>query len=219
MARAADRAFSWIRTRIVDGRLAAGEHLREEEIAAEVGCSRTPVREAIRRLAADGMVEFVPNRGAHVATWSERNLAEIFELRAVLEGLAARRATAHADETFIGQLRELADSMEELAASDHPDKFDQISELNNRFHHAIVEAADNRRLTQMVSGLIQIPLVHRTFRRYREEEMHRSMSHHRELIAAFERGDATWAETVMRSHIYAARGALELSRTTGVDPS
>ncbi len=212
MARAADQAYDWLRRGIVDGELSPGDHLREEEIAAAVGCSRTPVREAIRRLAAEGMVEFVPNRGAHVAAWSERDLAEIFDLRAVLEGFAARLAARRADEAFLTELRDLADRMEQLAAGDDPDRVDRISELNGRFHAAIVEAADNRHLTQLVAGLVQVPLVHRTFRRYRDDELTRSMGHHRELLAAFERGDVNWAGTVMRSHIYAARAVLESDR-------
>jgi DNA-binding GntR family transcriptional regulator len=212
VARAADQAYDWIRSGIVGDDLAPGSHLREEEIAERIGCSRTPVREAIRRLAAEGLVEFVPNRGAHVAAWSDRDLAEIFDLRAVLEGFAARLAARRADPDVVAHLTALADEMEALAASRARDRVDRISALNSGFHAAIVEAADNRHLAQLVAGLVQVPLVHRTFRRYDEEELQRSMGHHRELITAIARGDVNWAGTAMRSHIYAARAALGVDR-------
>jgi DNA-binding GntR family transcriptional regulator len=209
MARAVEQAYRWIHDGITRGDLAAGSHLGEEELADQIGVSRTPIREAIRRLASEGLVEFVPNRGAHVAAWTDRDLAEIFDLRAVLEGFAARLAARNATTSDVDRLRDLADQMEALAAGRSKDRLDQISALNREFHEAIVEIADNRHLASLVSGLVQVPLVHRTFRRYTEQELQRSMGHHRELIEAIGRGDVNWAGTAMRSHIYAARTVLQ----------
>lgn len=209
MARAAEQAYAYIHEGIVSGDLPPGSHLREEDLADQIGVSRTPIREALRRLASEGLVEFAPNRGAQVAAWSDRDLAEIFDLRAVLEGFAARLAARNGTSADVAKLRDLADSMEELAAGRARDRIDRISELNREFHGLIVDIADNRHLAGLVAGLVQVPLVHRTFRRYSDEELARSMGHHRELIDAIERHDVNWAGTAMRSHIYAARTVLE----------
>ncbi len=209
MARAAERAYAFIHDGIVTGDLPPGSHLREEDLADQIGVSRTPIREALRQLASEGVVEFAPNRGAQVAAWSERDLAEIFDLRAVLEGFAARLAARNGTPDDVARLRELADAMEALATGRTRDRIDRISELNREFHALIIDIADNRHLSGLVAGLVQVPLVHRTFRRYSDAELWRSMGHHRELIESIERGDVNWAGTAMRSHIYAARTVLE----------
>jgi DNA-binding GntR family transcriptional regulator len=217
MARATDQAYEAIRTAILQGRFAAGERLREEDLADEVGVSRTPIREALRRLDAEGLVDFIPNRGAHVAAWSDSDLNEIFDLRAVLEGFAARLAARRISPVQLARLRDLADRMDALAGAEDVDH-DAISELNTDFHGVIVEAAGNHKLEGLLAGLVQIPLVHRTFRRYSHEDLLRSMGHHRELIAALEHGDVNWSGTVMRSHIYAARAVLFNERSAELSP-
>jgi DNA-binding GntR family transcriptional regulator len=92
MTQAADRAYSALRGGILDGRYGSGARLGEIEVADELGLSRTPVREALRRLGSEGLVEVQPRRGARVRAWSTQDLEETYELRALLEGLAARRA-------------------------------------------------------------------------------------------------------------------------------
>ncbi len=215
MARAADRAYEAIRTAILDGDYGAGDRLPEEDLAELVGVSRTPVREALRRLAAEGIVEFQPNRGAFVAELSTREVREVFDLRAVLEGFAARLAARDVTPGDLDKLRALADEMEQLAASEAADRLDRIAELNTQFHAHVVQVADNRLLGSLVAGLVQVPTVHRTFHQYDDEGLARSMAHHRELIAALAAGDVNWAGTVMRSHVYAARVAIEQALGTG----
>lgn len=218
MARAADRAYEAIRAAIADGEFEPGSRLLEEELADRVGVSRTPVREALRRLDSEGVVEFVPNRGAHVAAWEARDLKEIFDLRAVLEGFAARLAARSIDDESLAELAELADEMEELASKGSGRDLDAIAELNNQFHQVVVDAAGNRLLGQMIAGIVQVPLVHRTFHRYDDVGLARSMAHHRELITALEHRDVNWAGTVMRSHVYAARATLEDSLDEAAEP-
>src|SRR5215203_6092246 len=92
MARAAEAAYGIIREGILSGELARGQRLREEELALRAGVSRTPVREALRRLDAEGLVDFTPNRGARVTAWSERELEDVYEARALLESYGARLA-------------------------------------------------------------------------------------------------------------------------------
>ncbi len=218
MPRAADTAYEAIRQLIVSGELSPGDRLPEEDLAVRVGVSRTPVREALRRLASEGVVEFVPNRGAHVSSWSRRDLQEIFDLRAVLEGFAARLAARNASEADLEVLDDLATRMEGLAENPTPEHRDQIAELNTQFHGHLVEIAGNRLLAQQVAGLVQLPLVHRTFHDYDETELHRSMAHHRELLTALRHRDVNWAGTVMRSHIYSGRVTLQASLPAEPEP-
>lgn len=205
---AGDRAYDAIREIIVSGRVGPGGRLREGEISLELGVSRTPVREAIRRLAAEGFVDFLPNKGALVASWSEQELADIFELRVLLESHAARRAATRITDEHIDRLEELAAAMEAHLGRPIEVTDFRIAQLNNDFHRLILEASSSRLLSTTVQGALHVALVHRTFRRYSKREMQRSFSHHRELIDAMRAGDGDWAESVMRSHILAARDIL-----------
>jgi DNA-binding GntR family transcriptional regulator len=205
---AAERAYEVIRGGILDGTFGLGARLPEEDLAARAGVSRTPVREALRQLAAEGFVTFAPNRGAQVASWSEDDLEEIFQLRALLESYAASRAARRIDAARLLALHELADGMDAAARRGTAAALDRIAELNNRFHRAILTVADSQRLHALLDTVIVVPLVHRTFHRYTPAALRRSMHHHRELLAAFEAADSEWAATVMRTHVLAARAAL-----------
>ncbi|MBU2663935.1 GntR family transcriptional regulator [Actinoplanes bogorensis] len=208
MVRAKEGAYESIKSRILDGSYEPGAKLSEEELAAAIGVSRTPVREALRRLHAEGLVDWAANRGATMPAWSEQDLEEIFELRALLEGYGAELAAARISPDEITRLRELTTAMEESAASQAPDRADKIAVHNAEFHAIILSAGRNRRLSALLGAVVQTPLVNRTFRRYDDAAMARSMAHHRELIDAFEAGDRAWAGSVMRAHILAARSTL-----------
>jgi DNA-binding GntR family transcriptional regulator len=211
---AAERAYDVIRGGILDGTFALGARLPEEDVAARAGVSRTPVREALRQLAAEGFVTFAPNRGAQVASWSDDDLDEIFQLRALLESHAASRAARRLDTAGLAALHELTDDMDAAARHATPAALDRIAERNSRFHGAILAAADSQRLHAMLDMVIVVPVVHRTFHHYTPAALSRSMHHHRELLAAFEARDEQWAATVMRTHVLAARAVL-LSERNG----
>lgn len=209
MVNAVDKAYAAVRADIVDGTCPPGSHLKEEDLAARIGVSRTPVREALRRLDAEGIVIFVPNQGARVASWSDRDIAEIFGLRMLLESYGASLAARNITVGQIAEMRRLAERMEAAAQSGGDDFVDRIAEANDRFHRLLLDAAGNARLTAMLSRVIEIPLVLGTFRRYSDEDLQRSLGHHRELLAALEAHDPQWAESVMRSHIHAARRVFQ----------
>jgi DNA-binding GntR family transcriptional regulator len=208
VAQAAERAYLDIRAGILTGRHEPGSRLREAELARRIGVSRTPVREALRRLTADGLVEVSANRGAQVVTYSDGDLEEIFDLRALLESHAHARAAERLDAAAISRLSELADAMEELGTSDDPAARARIAELNREFHGTIIDASGSPLLTTLLQQVIQVPLVHRTFHRYTPEALARSFQHHREIIAALAARDGAWAGAVMRSHVHAARVVL-----------
>jgi DNA-binding GntR family transcriptional regulator len=204
MARAAEAAYGVIRAGILSGEFARGQRLREEELAERVGVSRTPVREALRRLDAEGLIDFTPNRGARVTAWSARELVDLYEARALLEGFGARLAAARINAAQLDGLTVIAAKMAAVAESD-PKRADELTALNGQFHRAIVLASGNSQLDSLVRGLMDVPLISRTFQRYSPERMRASQFHHNELVDALRARDGEWAEAVMRAHILAAR--------------
>lgn len=184
--------------------------MREGDIAEELGVSRTPVREAFRRLAAEGLVRHEFHRGVQVQSWSQKQLDDIFGLRAVLEPWACALA-AQSGLADLPRMRDLARSMDEAVGGrstepkgvSAPD-FVALTQLNNTFHRLITEASDNDRLVTVIGSIVEVPLVHRTFERYSRRSLERSLAHHHEIVDAIEAGDAGWAESVMRSHVRAA---------------
>lgn len=206
--RAVDRAYQAVRSGIIAGRYLAGARLTEQEIATAVGVSRTPVREALRRLDAEGLVDFTPNLGAVVTTWTDADSDEVFDLRAMLESYGARRATARASAEQVAALRILAEAQYRESRDRGPGHLERIADLNSQFHRRLQEAAGSARLSRALAALIEAPLMMRTFQKYTPEDLERSAQHHLEIVRALEARDADWAASVMLSHIHAARGAL-----------
>lgn len=190
--RAADVAYDVIRKGILDSRWPTGAHLREQELASVTGVSRTPVREALRRLEADGLVTLVPNLGARVNAWDAQDLDEIFGLRSVLESHATRLAADYVTADQLTELEELCEKMEGLVAT-YPDvNYTTLSVYNDQFHGIILTAAGNRRLQQLLKQVVEMPLVVRTFARYSKRDLSRSMAHHREIAEALRARDGQW---------------------------
>lgn len=212
-ANATARAYEAIRASILAGDHLPDDRLPEEHVAAQVGLSRTPVREALRRLAAEGLVRFVPNQGAFVASVDEKGLREIFSLRMLLEPHAAELAATRLSGRDVLRLRDQARRMDALEAARPPRHIHLIAAENTDFHRTIVEASDNARLVAILGNLIEQVIVISTFSRYTPGDLRRSMGHHSELVDAFESRDGAWAASVMRSHISAALHAcLSASR-------
>lgn len=197
-----------LRQHILNGGYDVGEHLREAELARIIGVSRTPVREALQRLAVEGVVDLFPHRGARVAGWSEDQLDEIFSLRVLLESFGANRAATRIGADDLERLAGLQAQMEEAAERPKVPRLDRVAELNNEFHQLLLRAGGGPRLTAILSSLAYVPIVTRTFLRYSGEDLARSFAAHNELIAAFAARDGAWAEAVMRAHLLAARQVL-----------
>lgn len=210
MAISADRAFQSLRLDILNGRHRPGSRLGEADLARELDMSRTPVREALRRLAADGLVELSAHRGAFVVEHSPHDLDTVFVLRAHAEGVGARLAARHASARDVDELDALARAIAAAARpadGGEPD-LDEVYALNRRFHDRLLDVADSPSLTSVVAGLVHSTVLMRTYRAFDAGAMHRSVEHHLELVAAVRAGDPDWAESVMRSHLYSARAAL-----------
>lgn len=210
---AAEYVYGAVRRQIIAGERAGGDWLREGDLATELGVSRTPIREALQRLSAEGLTRHEPNRGVRVESWTSGDLDEIFSLRSILEPWgSARAATSGLAE--LDRLDSLAVEMDRCAAQERPD-FDEITRLNNEFHRLVLEAAGHGRLVQLVTTVVDVPLVWRTFSHYSPESLRRSLAHHHELVDALRARDSDWAESVMRSHVRAAWSSIRQAQPSG----
>ncbi len=207
----ADRAYEWIKVRILEGYWPDGAALTESELARAIGVSRTPVREAMRRLTQEGLVETTPNHGSRLPTWTSDDLAEVFSLRLLLESQAAAFAATRVTDSELDHMRRLCQQMNKTLAEGGAthDMARSLTTLNEQFHSAILAAARSPRLQRMATQLISVPLVRRTFATYSDVEVRRSLSQHEELTEALSAGDAVWAKSVMRAHLSAGHHAVQ----------
>ena len=213
--RAADRAYRKVRRDIVTAVIPGGQRLGENDLAERYGISRTPIREALRRLQSEGLVEVLPHRGARVVDWSEIDVAAIYDLRAMVEGYAARRAALRISEEEIDRLAGLCDRMEELTgrrSPGDPEMVDQLAELNADLHGSVATAAGEYHVSAVRNIVVVVPLVLRMIHVFNIEDLQRSNVHHRELLAALRARSPEWAESVMVSHVQAAKVRLLKAR-------
>lgn len=218
-----DKLAATLQARVLSGELPMGARLRQEALAEEFGVSRTPVREALRKLQASGLIELRPHRGALVRGLSGREIQDAYEVRAELEGLAAELAAQHAHHEDIDLLREAQTEFrtaldEAVAAREQgADPSEEVSgrwgRANDLFHQAIQTAAGNVVLTSTLAHL------HRSFPRdlsrtvLRESTtlLHENVREHGEILAAIERHDADAARDLMVAHVRRA-GSLVTRR-------
>ncbi|GIL00103.1 MAG: GntR family transcriptional regulator [Alphaproteobacteria bacterium] len=184
---------------IRDGRYAPGQRLVEAELTAEFGVSRGPVREALRRLAAEGLVEIVPHRGALVRRLSLTEALELFEIRTELEALAARRAAARMGEACVRERfqRDTAPIWREAARYSTADYLAE----NRGFHAAIYAAAGNSQLARVNRQLQLALILSQISPALTAETIAASLAEHRAIARAIAAGDAAAAEAASRAHM------------------
>jgi DNA-binding GntR family transcriptional regulator len=204
-----------LRRRILAGELAPGERLVEDRLAELLGVSRNPVREAIRVLATEGLVEVTPRRGAAVSRLSEAEAEELFDVRMALEALAARlaaRKAVAAGSTSTARLREVLDAARTATADV---RLDEVADLNTEFHAAVAEAAGNAYLS-----LVLEPMLRRAqwlFQQTAQTRAPHSWSEHVSLYEAIAAGDEAEAEARAMAHVAAARRSYLASLNAGAD--
>ncbi|NOD94792.1 FCD domain-containing protein [Ruegeria sp. HKCCD4884] len=184
---------------IRDGALLPGDRLREIELSERLGVSRTPVREAIRQLEADGLVTHVPRQGATVRSLDYAEVMELYEMRAVLEGTAARLAARAASDIELDELDILNDRLAEAGTG--PD----AAQINRVFHATLLDAAKNRFLTKSILSLQKALLILGPSQLLDSERAAAAVTEHRRIMAALKARDGASAETEMRAHIQAAQ--------------
>lgn len=201
---AEEEAYRYILQRIRTRAYASGERLVPEEIAAAIGTSRMPVREAFKRLAGEGLVSLRPNRGALVRGLSVPEMEEVFNMRAVLEGLAARTALQRIGPSHIGGLQRLIDVMEECDG-DVP----RWVTAHRQFHEYLCRLSASPRLVQQIAALHAVVEPHmRLWLQYADKPMS-SRDDHMGIVQAFREGDPARVEVVMREHIEGTVPALK----------
>jgi DNA-binding GntR family transcriptional regulator len=210
MAKAVDKAYHTVRERIVRGVYPASSRITEQEVAAVAGVSRTPVREALRKLHAEGLLEFVPHQGAIVTEWTSEDREDVYELRAMLEAYGAARAARRINASGIAELRQLAEDQYHETLAKPEGYLERVGHLNSHFHRRIHEFAGSPRLVSALASLIEAPLMLKSFATYQDEDLIRSASHHLEIVRALEARDGEWSSALMRSHILSARGTLQV---------
>jgi DNA-binding GntR family transcriptional regulator len=208
MANNTSRVTDELRQLILSGDLEPAERLRADALAKRMGTSRTPVREALLVLEREGLVANLPNRGAMVRAFDGDDLLDLYEVRAVLEPHAARRAASRTSDEDLETLARFCDESEAADGSDKRSVERQIL-LNNAFHGVIVTASASPRLLEALRGNAGIPVDFRSAFWSNDDQRHRSFALHREILWGIQRRDANLAETAMRLHLEQARRFLE----------
>lgn len=194
-----------LRNRIYAHELAPGAWVDEQTLAEEFGISRTPLREALKVLATEGLVQLKPRRGCYVAQLSEQDLDEIFPVMALLEGRCAEEAVRHADDADLRLLEEIHEDLERFAATGDADRF---FEANQAFHNALQDLAGNHWLKHLIDETRKFIKLTRRDSLNPEGRLRQSLAEHREILAAVLRRDAAAAGRLMHEHLLAGRAAL-----------
>ncbi|SHJ58276.1 GntR family transcriptional regulator [Paramaledivibacter caminithermalis] len=190
--------FEYLRNSILKGELQPGERLMELQLAQKLGVSRTPIREAIRKLELEGFVEMIPRKGAYVADLSVKDILDILEVRMFLEGLSAYLAAQRMTDEEINKLKDILKKFE--------DDFETMSkedmiELDIKFHDMIMEGSRNNKLLQIIQGL------HEQFQRFRviyfsEYKEHEDIKkYHRAIVESISNRDPKRAQQYAQTHI------------------
>ncbi len=203
-----DRAYQAIREDIAAGRFQPGQRLVEADIARRAGVSRTPVRQALRWLEREGVVEIEKRRGATMRALSAQQIADLYELRAQLEAFACQLAARRADAADHAELRRLVDEFDRAAKEDRSDDLATVRATNAVLHRTISEVGKNPFLGMALETTIENPLVLRAFQRFGREELRRSALFHRLLVEAICEGEGDRAARLMTEHVLQAKDAL-----------
>jgi len=191
-----ERVAERLRERILAHNLAPGSWIDEQALTAELGISRTPLREALKVLAAEGLVTMKLRRGAYVTEVSERDLAEVFHLLSLLESDAAAAVAREATDEQLGELEALHRQLE-TSVGDR----DAFFGANERFHMRLLDIAGNRWRNQMVADLRRVMKLYRHHSLFKQGRLEASLEEHRGIMAALKARDAPRVQELMRQHL------------------
>ena len=192
------QVFDKIRSDILNGKYKRGEELVESSIGKELGISRTPVREAIRQLELEGLVQLVPNKGAFVTGISEKDVRDIYLIRARLEGLAARMAAKNITPELLDAMEETVVLSEYHAKKEH---YEQVCEMDSKFHKLLYKASGSRILEHTLTDFHQYVQRVRMASIMKKRRMEKSNDEHDAILTAIRDHDEEKAELVATRHI------------------
>ncbi|GAL30203.1 transcriptional regulator GntR family [Vibrio variabilis] len=206
-------AYQKLLQAIRHGELTPGTRVREIEVAEMLGISRTPVRDAIRRLESDGLLIHLPRQGAVIKQLDQKEVIELYEVREVLEGTAARYAARHASEIELAELEDFNDIM--LSNANDPIK---VAEANRLFHQALYRAGNNRYLIDALNSLSNALTLLGGTTLQEGERAQTAYQEHQAIIDAIRQRDGDKAEQAARHHIQQAhRIRMRMQRASQVE--
>jgi len=187
-----------IKTAIIKGKFKPGEKISEGDLAESMGISRTPLREAFRKLENEGFIQIIPRKGAVVADIDTEEAINLYEIKSTLEGLAARLAAGKMKEKAIGKLEKVNEELKELIDKNDLESFYRV---HTRFHEGFVKLCGNKRLIQIISnlndhfnrfGIISLTLP---------GQFEKAIEQHAEIIEAFKSGDQNLVEQKVKTNV------------------
>lgn len=209
-----DIATELIRSAILEGRLKPGQRLKAGELAEELGISRTPIREALLVLQAEGAVSSSPNKGATVRTYDAKDIDDLYQLRAALEGHVARLAAKRATKQDLARCWQSCERLVRLHA------IEDVGELvkeNAVFHDGLLKIAGSQRL-QGAMSLVDLPYLYRSLFWHSPDQKRASEHQHKEITKSLELHDPERAESLMKAHVLEARNFLIIELARASDP-
>lgn len=212
----ADIAYDELRRRILSGALPAGSRIDQDAEAARLNASRMPIREALRRLGAEGLVDITPHRGAVIRALSAADLEDLYVMRLALEGVAGRLGAEQLSASELEAMRQLLPAMEQIVAQDDPVAW---LELDWAFHQMLYRAAQRPRLLQTIYQLREEARRYRTVGLSLPRVLEVSLYEHRAMIDACERRDGEGVEALIRQALERTRNELRFVLEQGVLPA
>ena len=209
----AQEAAQRIREMIRKGTLKKGDRILEEPMCHAMGVSRTPLREALRILSSEGLIQLIPNKGAYVAQPSINDIGEMFHVMSILEGECARACAEKLDPEGMKRLDDLYRKLEEHCRAEDRERYMAV---NHSFHSLVQDLAGNKVLSEVINGLRQKILLYRYRQIYQPDRLLESMQEHRDLQQAFRERNPAAAERCMQEHLNRQFQAL---KNVYADPS
>jgi len=195
------KVFKYVKSQIINGTFRPGEVLLESKLSDDLGVSRTPVREALRLLEVEGLLETTPKKGTVVLGISQKDVGDIYAIRQLVEGLAARWAAEHVSP---GDLREMEKTLDLMEFYIQKNDLDEVVALDTKFHQLIYEASASKILNLTLSNLHQYVQLARVESLKVPQRIDHTISEHRAILEAFQRHDPDAAEQAMTQHVKAA---------------
>lgn len=192
------RVFSILRQQILDGKYLPGDSIIETKLAEELGVSRTPIREAIRQLELEGLVDCIPNKGVIVRGITEKDIVDIYTIRKLLEGLAAKWAVEKITDDELAELKNTYELMEFYTAKGD---IEQVAKLNTAFHKIIFKATRSSVLQHILTDFQYYVQWARYESLKSPGRPQKALKEHKEIVDAFFRRDGEEAERLVTEHI------------------
>jgi DNA-binding GntR family transcriptional regulator len=199
------KSYELIRDHIVSNEVPPGTKINEGELARELGVSKTPVREALSKLAHEGIVEIIPNRGSFKVRLSKEDILEIMIIRETLEGLCIRLATANINDKMIQKLKAILNNFDE---NNLEKDFSRYPEAHKNFHALIYQTSKSPRLIRIIQSMYDLTHMLRLQYFSSSERVQRSLKAHRELVNALEKKDVGLAEDLRKKMVRSASETL-----------